>query len=209
MIGADAKFSRPRAVGLFVGSLVVNGANWTFGSDTSAYAITKQPVTGSGTFSAKTSMDGTYSVAGSSSSAWGPLDYNAANALAVSQASVSGRWATTSTGFNLSIDVGSTGAFTGATSGNQIGACNITGQVRLATPGSAKNFYVVTLRSTNAASGSEPACKLAAAATYTGPAAIVFRPAGTWTTNGYFRQLTWVVSTADGAYATVTLNKQP
>lgn len=193
-------------VGTIWGSVAITGTNWIFNPETRQYFIDASPVTGSGTFSPKASMDGSYAVNGGTSRAWGPLTYSKANALAVSQESVAGKWSKTDTAIGMSIDVDATGAFTGRTSGSRIGVCTVSGSVLLSQPSTAKNLYTVNLTAVNAATTGETACALEAAP-YGGPSAIVFEPAGRYVANGYFRNLVLLVRAANGATFTIGMRR--
>jgi hypothetical protein len=156
-------------------------------------------------------MDGTYATGGQSAEAFGPLNYSTANALAVDQASVQGKWANTGAngGIGVSLDVDAVGALTGSTSGSRIGTCSLTGQVVLGQPGTAKNLYTVTLQATNSANEGQPSCALQTGSPYMGPAAIVFVPAGQYASNGYFRALSLLIKhPATKATLSVGLRKQ-
>jgi hypothetical protein len=180
------------------GSISVSGTNWTFNSDTSALFITTQPVTGSGTFTPQTSMDGTYSTNGGTPVAWGPLTYSLANALAITPASLQGTWSASGM-YAMSFDVDANGGFSGATSGAQLGVCQLSGSMVQVTPGSAKNMFTLTMTAVNAATGSDSPCRLNTASSYAGLAAIVLTPAGRYQQNGYFRTIAFNAITGDGA----------
>jgi len=201
-ITASGTIAHSRNVGSVWGSIAVTGLNWVFNPETKAYFITADSVTGSGTFSPKISMDGTYSTAGSSSSgAFGPLKYSADNALAVSQASVATTWSADGTiGFGASqVSIDSKGVLTGNTSSDSLGMCKLSGSVLLSQPGSAKNLYAFTLNAVNSATGSQKACALDTLSPYVGLGAITFRSAGIWVSNGYFRNLSFLVKSGNGA----------
>ncbi|MDM0104648.1 hypothetical protein QTH97_06880 [Variovorax sp. J22R24] len=208
-VSASGKVVRQFNVGLLWGSIDISGSNWIFNPETEYTFVTVDPVTGSGTFSPKASMDGTYSRRGSAS-AFGPLTYSFANALAVDQTSVAGTWSTPDTlGMGMSIMVDKTGAFAGSTSGSRIGVCKLSGTLLLAEPDSAKNAYATTLNAENAATGTESKCQLLSDMPYVGPSAIVFHPAGRYVTNGYFRTIALTIR-QEGTKASMTnyLQKQ-
>lgn len=208
-VSARGELARTLLVGTLWGSVSVTGANWSFNPDTQFYYLKASPVTGSGTFSARASMDGTYSTDGGSPKAWGPLRYSSANALAVTQDSVTGTWSNIGEkeSIGLSITVDETGYFSGRTAGSEIGVCALTGAIGLSQPNSAKNFYALSLNATNAAATNEKACQLDPVA-YSGPAAIIFGAAGRFVGNGYFRNLGLVVRTANRATLSASLRKQ-
>jgi len=211
-VGVDGSIARKFTVGSLFGSIAVTGLNWVFNAGTEFLFVTASPTTGSGTFTPKTSMDGTYANGGGSPASFGPVSYSTANALAVSQASVAGTWTASDTlGIGISLTVDPSGAFTGTTSGVQIGSCTLSGTVALSEPGTAKNMYGLTLNAVNAAASpsASDACKLETTGSYTGPSAIVFLPAGIYTSNGYFRYLSFLARTSTGATLTNALRLQP
>jgi hypothetical protein len=210
-VGADGAIARQFNVGSLWGSITVAGLNWTFNPDTTFYFVDASPVTGSGTFSPKVSMDGTYAYGSRESSAFGPLKYAIENALAVSQDSVVGKWANkdTSFGIGISIEVDAKGAFTGTTTGVQVGNCSISGTVAQAQPGTSKNMYGVTMKAVDAGTDTKTACQLNTAVPYAGPAAITLAPAGNFDSNGYFRGISFLIKSAAGATLSANLLKQP
>ncbi|WP_422084385.1 hypothetical protein [Variovorax sp.] len=212
-VGADGKIASKFVVGTLDGSILVTGINWVFGADTNYYFTDRSPVTGSGTFSQKVSMDGTYAYGGRSPSAFGPFTYNVANALAVGQDSVIGKWANTDTSFGIAIaiEVDATGAYTGTMSGAQVGVCKISGTLTLAQPATAKNAYGFRVTAVNAATTARDACKFDSALGFQGPAAITFVPAGNFASNGYFRSIAFLVHSraGDGSSIAASLRKQP
>ncbi|MDN8617324.1 hypothetical protein [Variovorax ginsengisoli] len=209
-VGPTGQLVRRDLLNWVWGSIAVNGSNWSFNSDTRAIRSTSadQTVTGSGTFTPKKAMNGTYSLDGRPATDWGPLTYSLANALAVTQESLAGKWATAnSSTFNMSIEVDATGSFTGTTSGSTIGVCSISGSAVQTQPGTAKNSYAMTLSAINAASSSQTACALDTTLPYTGPAGIVLTSAGIFVGNGYFRTLTFHAKSPNGALITSYLQK--
>lgn len=212
-VGADGKIASKFVVGTLAGSIQVTGINWLFGPDTNYYLAGQSPVTGSGTFSPKESMNGTYAHGGGSSSAFGPSTYNVANALAVGQDSVIGKWANTDTSFGIAIaiEVDATGAYTGTMSGAQVGACKISGTLTMAEPATAKNAYGFRMTAVNAATTAGDACKFDRPQGFEGPAAITFVPAGNFASNGYFRSIAFLVHSraGEGSSIAASLRKQP
>lgn len=208
-VSASGELARTMLIGTLWGSVSVTGPNWRFNPDTQYYYLKASPVTGSGTFSAKASMDGNYSTDGGSPQAWGPLRYSSANALAVTQDSVTGTWSNIGEkeSVGLSITVDRTGYLSGRTAGSALGVCALTGAIGLYQPDSAKNFYALSLNATNAAAAGEKDCQLDPVP-YSGPAAIIFAPAGHFVANGYFRNLGLVVRTARAATLSASLRKQ-
>lgn len=209
-VGADGAIARQFNVGSLWGSIKVAGLNWTFNPDTTFYFVDASPVTGSGTFSPKVSMDGTYAYGSGGSSAFGPLRYAVENALAVSQDSVAGKWANTDTSFGISvsIEVNAKGAYTGTTTGAQVGNCSISGTVAQAQPGTSKNMYGLTMQAVNVGTDTQTACQLNTTLPYAGPAVISLVSAGNFDSNGYFRGISFLVKSGAGATLSANLRKQ-
>ncbi|MGJ7613086.1 MULTISPECIES: hypothetical protein [unclassified Variovorax] len=208
-VGADGAIARQFNVGSLWGSIRVSGLNWTFNPDTTFYFVKASAVTGSGTFSPKVSMDGTYAYESRGSSAFGPLRYAVENALSVSQDSVVGKWANadTSFGIGVSIEVNAKGAFTGTTTGAQVGNCSISGTVSQAQPGTSKNMYGLTMKAVNTGTDTKTACQLNTTLPYAGPAVISLAPAGNFESNGYFRGISFLVKGGAGATLSANLRK--
>lgn len=207
-VSASGEVARKMLFGTLWGSVTVTGSNWIFNPGARLYDRRALPVTGSGTFSANVSMDGTYSTDGRSSDAWGPMRYSTANALAVTQVSAAGTWSNVDRDtVGMSITVDDAGRFTGRTVGSGIGVCAVTGTVVLKQPDSAKNLYTLTLNATNTAATGEMACKLDSA-TYVGPTAVVFTAAKYFVGNGYFRNLALLLATAEGSTLSMVMRKQ-
>jgi len=190
------------------GSISVNGTDWVFNSDTNTVFLTMQSVTGSGSFTPKTSMTGTYSKNGGTSATWGPLTYSQENALAVTTASLQGNWSATNATYGMSLEFDASGVFSGTTSGAQIGTCQLSGSMVQVEPGSSKNMFSLTLTAVNAATGSDKKCSLTTSTSYTGLAGIVLTPAGRFVGNGYFRTIAFNIATAQGSAFTNYLLKQ-
>lgn len=210
LIGADGSFASKDNIGTMWGSLRITGLDWSFNPDTQYYFIDASPVTGSGSFTPKKSMKGSYAYGGRPSSTLGPRNYAVENALAVSQDSVAGKWtnADSGVGISISIEVDALGKFTGKTSGVQIGNCSISGTLAHAQPETYKNMYGFRLDAVDAATDRKNACKLQTTQPYAGPAAIVLVPAGSFESNGYFRSIFFLVRSG-GATLTAGLRKLP
>ena len=209
-VGTTGQLVRKNLLDWVWGSITVNGTDWTFNTETRVVRsyFADQTVTGSGTFTPKQAMNGTYSKDGRPATDWGPLQYSLANALAATQESLTGKWSVSdSSTFNMSIEIDASGSYTGTTSGSTIGVCSISGNASQTQVGSAKNMYVMTLAAINAASGNQTACALDTTLPYTGPAGIVLTKAGTFVQNGYFRSLTFHAKSPNGALITGYLQK--
>ena len=206
-VSGSGDISRQLIVGSVWGSLDITGRNWMFRPGTQKSFVNTEAVTGSGTFSPGISMDGSYSVAGGSPDAWGPLTYSSANALAVAQDSVAGKWVRIeAAGIGMSIDVDATGVFAGRTSGSQIGVCAVSGAMKLSQPLTSKNLYSLTMTAVNAAAAGETACALSARL-YSGQSAIVQEAAGVFVANGYFPSISFLVHTGGGASLALGMRK--
>ncbi|WP_027801821.1 hypothetical protein [Paraburkholderia dilworthii] len=172
------------------GTATTAAPNWTSTSGFETISSVRYPATsGSGTFTAKQTLTGSY-VADSKTMNLS-LNYDPANALAVTQSSVTGTWAQSRT--TLTVD--DAGDFTG----NILG-CGVTGTLALTTPGSNKNLYTMT------ASGTTSTCALASGVTYTGNAAITFLPVSGSTTL-YKRSIIYLIKATDNlviAYGQLT-----
>ncbi|WP_250453168.1 hypothetical protein [Caballeronia sp. ATUFL_M2_KS44] len=150
-------------------------SGWAFSQFAFAYPTTS----GSGTYSAQKTFAGSYVSNGTTTNlSW---NYDAANALAVTQESVAGTWSQSSTSMTIASD----GSFTGTLS-----RCNVSGTMLLAAPGTNHNMYTVTM---SAAPGTS--CSMPAGMTFTGNAAILFVPING--SNGYQRTILYNVKNLD------------
>ncbi|WP_341272022.1 hypothetical protein [Paraburkholderia ginsengiterrae] len=185
-IDPQGNISALNSVGTFVlsemfGVVATTAPNWTLTSglqyNGGVYYTT---TSGSGTFAAKQTFTGSYVYNGNTVSlAW---NYDAANALAVTQSSVAGTW--TQTGSSLTI------ANDGTLSGT-MSNCPVSGTLLLTTPSSSKNLFTLTVTGTSAS------CALAAGTTYTGNAAIAFLPITGSTL--YSRSIIYLIKSANNA----------
>ncbi|WP_218509628.1 hypothetical protein [Variovorax sp. dw_308] len=209
LVGAQGSLVRRGLLDWTWGSIsVTGGSNWVFNGDTRSLGFIDEPVIkGSGTFSAKASMDGSYARDGRSSQAWGPLKYSNANALAVSQQSVAGKWGVSESNVTVSIKIDEKGVLTGTTGGSEFGTCKLWGTLLQSEPKTAKNMYDLTLNTANAATGTQKACELDTAGDYAGPSAIYLTGAGDYVGNGYFRSLV-MIAKSPRYVMTMYLDKQ-
>lgn len=210
-IGATGQLARKDILDWTWGSIEVTGLTWAFKSPTLSLSDKSEikTVIGAGTFSPKKSMDGSFTVDGGASRPWGPLKYSAANALAVGQDNLKGKWSTESlTGIGMSIEIDAHGFFTGTTSGTSVGVCNLTGAIAQQEPGTAKNMFYLRIEAINGASGTQKACVLDTELPYYGPAGIVLSAAGSFPQNGYWRNVAWHAITLNGKLLTLILRKQ-
>ncbi|SAL38467.1 hypothetical protein AWB74_01533 [Caballeronia arvi] len=159
-------------------------SGWSF-SNFFAYPTTS----GSGAYASQKTFTGSYVANGATKDiSW---NYDAANALSVTQQSVAGTWSQSSTSLTIDND----GSFTG-----KLSNCNVSGTMLLAAPGTNHNMYAVTM---SAAPGTS--CQMPAGMTYTGNAAIVFLPING--SNGYKRTILYNVKNLDSlriAYGQLT-----
>ncbi|MET3449128.1 hypothetical protein [Ralstonia sp. 1138] len=174
------------------GVLSVSGTSWTMTGSHWEFTGFVYPISSaSGSFVPMQTFSGSYVENGRTQSiAW---NYDAANALSVTQASVAGTWAVT----NASLTIAADGSVSGTLSG-----CNVNGTMMLSTPGSNQNLYSVSL--TTAVGGS---CSAPAGSVFQGNAAIVFRPISG--SNGYSRAISYLLKTPTNSFmASGVLAKQ-
>ncbi len=166
----------------FFGTATTAAPNWTLTSGIETFGGLRFTATsGTGTFSANQTLTGSYVANGNTVNL--SLNYDPANALAVTQSSVTGTWAQNTT--SLTID--DAGGFTG----NLLG-CGVSGTLVLTTPGSNKNLYTMTT------TGTTSTCTLASGVTYTGNAAITFLPVSGSTTL-YQRTIMYLIKATDNS----------
>jgi len=152
----------------FNGTFSFSAANssWQVASATiNPYPTTNAvPFTGSGTFVAKSTMDGTYSVDGAAPKSFDAWAYRISNYLAVDSALLTGAWGGTQYGVTGLIEIAPDGSFTGSTrnaSEIAFGACTLSGTVLPREPGtSRKNYLTVRLQAVDAAKAGEKSCSL-------------------------------------------------
>ncbi|TXC81247.1 hypothetical protein FRZ40_40775 [Paraburkholderia azotifigens] len=177
----------------FFGSIVPASSTWVLNTGVKYsggfyYTVSS----GSGAFAAKQTFGGSY-VANSSTVnvAW---NYDAANALAVTQSSVAGTWGET----NTSVTVDNAGAVSG-----NISNCPVSGTLVMATPLSKKNLYTLTVT----VNGTASLCSAPSGTTFSGQAAIVFLPISG--SSLYKRTIFYATKTADNSrYAIGQVAKQ-
>lgn len=166
----------------FFGAATTAAPNWTLTSGFETRSNVRYTATaGSGTYTANQTLTGSYVANGTTVNL--SLQYDPANALAVTQSSVTGTWAQNST----SLTVNDAGGFTG----NILG-CGVSGTLTLTTPGSNKNLYTMTT------TGTTSTCTLASGVTYSGNAAITFLPVSGSTTL-YQRTIVYLIKAADNS----------
>ncbi len=176
----------------FFGVVTTAAPNWTLTSGDYFDLGTYWPTTsGSGTFAGSQTFAGSYVANGTTYSlSW---TYDPANALAVSQSSVTGTWSETGS----SLTVSDNGAVTGTLSN-----CPVTGTLLLATPSSSQNLYTLSVTGTTTGG-----CLLQEGTTYSGNAAITFLPISG--SNLYQRTITYLIrSSNNSAIAYGQLSKQ-
>lgn len=173
---------------LLVGKWTLMGSAWSFDPSSLIYiGFNPAPfvtgLIGSGTLNTRLSFSGMY----------GPLaaslpvayEYSTANALAVSQADVSGTWSALGTSFTI----GATGSLTGRYTDSGIASdCALTGTMVLAEPATQKNLLAVTLTSADFPGAT---CKVSG--NLAGFASLTFKNAGSALVPSYVRTLTFLV----------------
>jgi hypothetical protein len=167
-------------MGTFFGTISTTAPNWTLNSGFETFSSLSYAASlGSGTFAANQTFTGSYTA--NSKVVNLALNYDPANALAVTQSSVAGTWAQGQT----TITVDNAGGFTGTLQG-----CGVAGTLALTTPGSSKNLYTMSLTGTTAG------CSLRPGTTYTGSSAITFLPVSGSTTL-YKRSIVYLFKATD------------
>ncbi|MGX6999342.1 hypothetical protein [Caballeronia sp. KNU42] len=167
---------------MFFGTATTAAPNWTLTNGFQTLGNVRYPATsGSGTFTANQTLTGSFLANNSTVNL--SLNYDPANALAVSQSSVAGTWTQGVTTMTVDTAGGFTGSFLG---------CGVAGTLALATAGSSKNLYTMTV------SGTTSSCTLRSGVTYTGSAAITFLPVSGSTTL-YQRTIVYLVKAADNS----------
>ncbi|PFH08107.1 hypothetical protein BCF11_0459 [Collimonas sp. PA-H2] len=161
------------------GVISTTSSGWSLisGLETSDFFF--NPTTsGSGTYVAKQSFAGSYmtSSANPTNFSW---VYDPANALAVTQNSVAGTWSQS----RDSLVIASDGTFTGT-----FISCNVSGTLSLASPGTSKNLYQMTL---TAAAGNTSACQIPVGLRFTGNTGITFVPL--IGNNGFLRSIPFLL----------------
>jgi len=206
-IDSAGRFVRAELVGMVDGAFQFAGANWSLSPDSLYEFMVATPVTGSGTITPGSKLDGSYLVAGQST----PHDihaiYDPANALAVDQTSIQGKWK--QDGFEMSVD--DEGSVTGTyTNGTKV--CALEGTAVLAEPGSAKNLYRVSLTASLPAQAASTGCDMTLGIAHRGYAAIRFVPSDgsiLVTANTLYRRtLALAATTGTGGYLKAQMTKQ-
>jgi hypothetical protein len=119
------------------------------------------PWSGSGAFSAKSSMTGTYAANAAASKAFGPWTYELSNSLALTPSFLGGEWGALYGAFNGTLNIAADGSLSGSTpSGSLGGACTLSGSAALQEPGSAKNRIAFDFTVADAAKSGDKACVL-------------------------------------------------
>ncbi|HEV2612061.1 MAG TPA: DUF4214 domain-containing protein [Noviherbaspirillum sp.] len=179
---------------LLTGAWTLSASNWSF-TASSRYNMTSGSVPfvmglgGSGTVTPRSRFDGVYgAIISSGSEPNKPItqSYSNANALAVTQADMTGTWATT----EKSIVVSPEGTLTGRFTGNGFGDCVLQGSIIQAAPGTSKNMFTISV---TPSSGPQGPCNLNPEWTYTGYAALTFTNVSAAPRPYYKRSVTFVV----------------
>ena len=165
----------------FFGVVALTAPNWTLTSGTAFVTSFYYPTTsGLGTFTPNQTFAGSYVENGTTVNlAW---NYDAANALAVTQSSVTGTWTQTGSSLTIAED----GTLTDTLSG-----CPVSGTLLLTTPSSGKNLYTLSITGTTAS------CTLQSGTTYSGHAAIKFLPISG--SSLYTRSILFIIKSASNS----------
>lgn len=206
-IDSAGRFIRAELVGMVNGGFRFSGSSWSFTADTISEFLVAKSVTGSGTIALNSKLDGSYQIPGQVDPRIVQATYDAANALAVDQASIQGNWK--QGGLELSVD--DQGSIAGTyTSGTKI--CALAGNAVLAEPGSAKNLYRVSLTASLPTQPASTGCDLSLGIPHQGYAAIRFVPSNgsiiVTASTRYSRSLAMAVSTGTGGYLKGQMLKQ-
>lgn len=206
-IDSAGRFVRAELLGMVDGAFQFTGSTWNLSSDTFYESMVATPVTGTGTIALSSKLDGSYLVAGQGIPRTVHAVYDPANALAVDQTSIQGKWK--QDGFDMSVD--DVGNVTGTyTSGTKV--CALEGTAVLAEPGSAKNLYRVTLTASLPTQTASTGCDMSLGIAHLGYAAIRFVPSdgGMLVTANtlYSRTLALAATTGTGGYLKTQMMKQ-
>ncbi|WP_439685956.1 Lipoprotein [Cupriavidus oxalaticus] len=207
LVDSSGKFVSTALLSVLGGTIQFSGSTWTLGPDTVVENGFVNRATGSGTITLGHRLDGSYTITPGGISRTLAATYDPANALAVEQSSISGSWR--QNGFAMQID--DTGNLTGTyTSGTRV--CDLTGTVVLATPGSARNLYVVNVEPTESTQPGNTGCALSTQVQHKGHAAIRFSPVdGATFVNSntrYLRTLVMVARTGTGGYFMTQMSRE-
>lgn len=210
----DGQLSFYNATSVFsewlVGSIAVSDdVNWNLVGVTYEGTFGGGPVTGSGEFTPRTSLSGSYVLSSGTGSKNLSADYSSANSLAVTPASLAGRWTSVTTNGGMTFEFDQNGAvISGSTSGTSLGTCALTATLEQSEPGTNKNMFSLTMTAQNVATGLATPCKLGTTSAYNGLAAIVLERVGTQEADGYFRTLAFN-AVSDSNMITYYLRKEP
>jgi hypothetical protein len=163
------------------GVIAATSPNWTLTSGwTMINSFYYATTAGSGSFAQNAAFSGSYVENGNTVNlSW---SFDVANALAVTQSSVTGTWAEATSSLTIAND----GTLTGTLSG-----CPVTGTLLLTTPSSNKNLYTLSV------TGTSTTCTLKSSLTYSGNAAIKFLPISG--SSLYGRSILYIIKSSTGA----------
>lgn len=206
-VDTTGRFVRAERIGVVNGGFQFSGSNWSFAPDTIFEYLVPKNVTGSGTITLGSKLDGSYLKDGSDTPTTVRATYDAANALAVDQASIQGSWK--QDGFEMSVD--EQGNVNGTyTSGTRI--CALTGTAVLAEAGSRKNLYRLNMTATVSTQPASTGCNMSVGIPHLGYAAIRFMPSDgslvITSSTLYSRTLAMVASSGNGGYFMTQMRKQ-
>ena len=106
------------------------------------------------------------------------------------------------------MEVDASGTFTGRTTGNKLGMCNLSGKILQTETGTSRNLFNFTFTATNAASGSEKACFVPDGRAFTGLGGVVMVSASAFPEEGAYRTFYFHAATETFAVLTNGLRKQ-
>jgi hypothetical protein len=206
VVSPDLQTMLRPVVGLVSGSVSVTDTAWTYLDGATENFLTADPVAGAGTFVQGKSIAGsvTYPLEPARSSTSFAMEYNVANALAVTQGSLQGTWVLgNGNGNEARVTIDANGNVAGTSTGTTFGDCVLAGDIKLADPAGSINVFKQTLVGTGGA------CRLQAGVPYVGLSAIMFTPAGSFVGNGYYRQIVFWGVTSSGSFVVMPVTRQP
>ena len=207
LVDHSGKFVNVRTSGVLGGVFQSSGSNWTLGPDAMYESGFAKPAIGSGTITLSQRLQGNFVTPPNTNANDLSGTFDPSNALAVDQAAIAGNWK--QDGFAMQID--DAGNVTGThTSGTRV--CNLQGTAALASPGSTKNLYAVTIIAQASTQPGSTGCALSTGIPHNGLAALRLMPAnGNVVLNSntrYVRTLVMGASTGTGGYFATQMSRQ-
>lgn len=207
LVDHNGKFANVKSSGVLGGTFQFSGSTWKLGPGALYETGFAKPAAGSGTITLSQRFDGNFVMPPNTITNELSGTYDPSNALAVDQAAIAGSWK--QDGFAMQID--DAGNVTGThTSGTRV--CDLQGMATLASPGSAKNLYTVTLIAQASTQPETTGCALSTGIPHNGFAALRLMPAnGSIVVNSstrYVRTLVMGASTGTGGYFVTQMSRQ-